>query len=50
MVAVASFGFNVSKKGKFTMGGDEAIPNAENNPSVAAGVIFTKPGKVTIRE
>lgn len=46
MFALASSGFNVPKKGKLTLGGDDATPNAENNPFVATRVISTIPDKI----
>ena len=50
ILALALFGFTVPRKGKFTLGGDDVTPNAKNNPFVAAGVLFTKPDKLTLQE
>ena len=50
MMVLSSFEYNVPRKARHTVGGDAAIPSAENNPFVKARVLFTKPDKFSIRE
>ena len=50
MMVLSSFAYNVPRKARYTVGGASAIPTAENNPFVAAGVLFTKPDKFSIGE
>ena len=50
MMVLSSFAYNVPRKARYTVGGASAIPTAENNPFVAAGVLFTKPDKFSIVE